>query len=60
VKTDKDGQFRLEGVLPKLIFQLSLRKGRTYYMGEPRIGDKQVGPGKTLELGDVKVRGTQF
>jgi protocatechuate 3,4-dioxygenase beta subunit len=60
VKTDKDGNFRLEGVLPKLIFQLSLRKGRTYYQGEPRIGDRNVGPGKTLELGDVKVRGTQF
>jgi protocatechuate 3,4-dioxygenase beta subunit len=60
VKTDKDGNFRLEGVLPKLIFQLSLRKGRTYYMGEPKIGDKQLGPGKTLELGDVRVRGSQF
>jgi len=60
VKTDKDGRFRLEGVLPKLIFQLGLRQGRTYYQGEPIIGSKQVGAGKTLDLGDVRVRGTQF
>jgi protocatechuate 3,4-dioxygenase beta subunit len=60
VKTDKDGRFRLDGVLPKLIFQLGLRQGRTYYQGEPKIGSKQVGPGKTLDLGDVRVRGTQF
>src|SRR5262249_45321499 len=60
VKTDKDGRFRLEGVLPRLIFQLGLRQGRTYYQGEPRIGYKQVGPGKTLDLGDVRVKGTKF
>jgi protocatechuate 3,4-dioxygenase beta subunit len=60
VKTDKDGHFRLEGVMPRLIFQLGLRKGRTYYQGEPRIGDRNVGPGKMLDLGDVRVRGTQF
>jgi RNA polymerase sigma factor (sigma-70 family) len=60
VKTDKDGRFRLEGVLPKLIFQLSLRQGRTYYQGEPKIGFKQVGPGQTLDLGEVRVKGTKF
>jgi RNA polymerase sigma factor (sigma-70 family) len=60
VKTDKDGRFRLDGVMPKLIFQLGLRKGRTYYTGEPKIGSKQVGAGKTLDLGDVHVKGTQF
>jgi hypothetical protein len=60
VKTDKDGRFRLDGVMPKLIFQLGLRKGRTYYMGEPKIGSKQVGAGKTLDLGDVHVKGTPF
>ncbi|HMF14394.1 MAG TPA: carboxypeptidase-like regulatory domain-containing protein, partial [Gemmataceae bacterium] len=60
VKTDKDGRFRLEGVLPRLIFQLSLHQGRTYFTGDPKIGTKQVGPGKTLDLGDVRVKGSKF
>jgi protocatechuate 3,4-dioxygenase beta subunit len=60
VRTDKDGRFRLKGVLPKLIVQLSLRQGRTYYQGEPKIGFKQVGPGQTLDLGEVRVKGTRF
>jgi RNA polymerase sigma factor (sigma-70 family) len=60
VKTDKDGRFKLEGVLPKLIFHLGLRQGRVYYEGDPKIGAKQVGAGKTLDLGDVHVKGTKF
>jgi RNA polymerase sigma factor (sigma-70 family) len=60
VKTDKDGRFKLEGVLPKLMFYLSLRQGRVYYEGEPKIGAKQVGAGKMLDLGDVHVKGTKL
>jgi RNA polymerase sigma factor (sigma-70 family) len=56
VKSDKDGRFRLDGIMPKLMFQLGLRQGRTYYVGEPKIGDRNVGAGKTLDLGDVHVK----
>jgi RNA polymerase sigma factor (sigma-70 family) len=52
VRTDKDGRFRLEGVVPGLKFGLSLRHGRKYLAGDPRIGPRQVKPGETLDLGD--------
>ena len=52
IHTDKDGQFRIEGVVPGLKFGLSLRHGRKYLAGDPRIGTRQVKPGETLDLGD--------
>jgi RNA polymerase sigma factor (sigma-70 family) len=59
VRTDKDGSFRLTGVLPGLKFYLSLRRERTYFVGVPRIGARQVKPGETLKLGDVRAKGTE-
>jgi hypothetical protein len=60
VVTDKDGAFRLDGVVPGVKFSLSLTKGQQYYVGEPRIGLRQVEAGKTLELGTLTVRGRRF
>jgi protocatechuate 3,4-dioxygenase beta subunit len=56
VRTDRDGGFRLEGLVPGLKFGLSIRQGRTFLVGEPRIGLKEVGAGKTLDLGDIRTR----
>jgi protocatechuate 3,4-dioxygenase beta subunit len=59
VQTDKDGRFRLEGVIPDSSFLLELSKGRTRLIGEPRMGHKQVASGKLLDLGDLRVRPSQ-
>jgi RNA polymerase sigma factor (sigma-70 family) len=55
-RTDKEGRFRIEGVVPGVKFGLSLRQGRIYLAGEPRIGLRQVKPGETLELGDIHTK----
>ena len=57
VVTVADGSFKLDGVVPGVKFYLSLNKGRTYYVGEPKIGLRQAEAGKTLELGTLPVRG---
>jgi hypothetical protein len=55
-RTDKAGRFRIEGVVSELKFPLNLRKERTFFVGEPRLGVKQIKPGETLDLGDVRVK----
>jgi RNA polymerase sigma factor (sigma-70 family) len=52
IRTDKDGRFRLDGVVPEVKFSLSLRQGPTFLVGKPRIGVKNVQTGQTLDLGD--------
>jgi hypothetical protein len=54
VRTDKEGRFRWEGVVPNQKFYLGLRDGRMYLDSEPRRHPKQVEPGATLDLGDVR------
>jgi hypothetical protein len=56
IRTDKEGRFRVEGIVPQVKFTVNITKGRTYFVGEPRIGVKQVKPGETLDLGDVRVK----
>jgi RNA polymerase sigma factor (sigma-70 family) len=58
--TDKDGAFRIEPIVPGVKFGLSLTKGQMYFQGEPRIGQKEVKPGQTLELGSLTVKGRRF
>jgi RNA polymerase sigma factor (sigma-70 family) len=55
-RTDKDGRFRIEGIIPEVKFTLSITQGRTFLIGEPLIGARQVKPGETLDLGDVRVK----
>lgn len=55
--TDGEGRFRVDEILPGVKFYLSMNKGRTYFVGEPRIGLRQVEAGKVLELGALKVKG---
>ena len=56
VVTAADGSFQLDGVVPGVKFYLSLSKGRTYYVGEPKIGLRQAEAGKTIDLGTLPVR----
>jgi hypothetical protein len=55
VRTDPDGRFRLDGIVPDEKFALSLQKGSTSLVGKPRIGTKDVKSGATLDLGPVTV-----
>jgi hypothetical protein len=57
--TAADGTFKVDGVVPAVKFYLSLMKGRTYYVGEPKIGLRQADAGKTLELGTLPVKAQQ-
>lgn len=59
VRTDKDGRFRFEGIVPELKFTLGIGRGGTIFLGEPPIGVKQVKSGETLDLGDVRVKPAQ-
>ena len=56
IRTDKNGRFRLEGIVPGMQFMLSIYQERTFLDGEPRIGERQVKPGETLDLGAVRVK----
>jgi RNA polymerase sigma factor (sigma-70 family) len=56
VRTDKEGRFRFEGIVPELKFQLGIIRGETIFLGEPPIGTRQVKAGATLDLGDVRVK----
>jgi RNA polymerase sigma factor (sigma-70 family) len=56
VRTDADGRFRLEGLVPDAKFGVGISKGKTFLVGEPRIGLRQVKPGATLDLGDFRTR----
>jgi RNA polymerase sigma factor (sigma-70 family) len=56
IRTDKDGRFRLEGIMPDVQFMLHFSQGRTFFGGEPPIGVRQVKPGETLDLGAIRVK----
>jgi RNA polymerase sigma factor (sigma-70 family) len=56
IRTDKEGRFRLEGIVPDVQFTLNIYRGRTFFVGEPGIGARQVKQGQTLDLGDVCVK----
>ncbi len=55
-KTDKDGRFSLGYVIPGIDIGVQTRKGDAYYGGEPKIGEHKVEPGKTLDLGERKLK----
>jgi RNA polymerase sigma factor (sigma-70 family) len=55
-RTDADGRFRLEGLIPDAKFGLGISKGKTFLVGEPRIGLREVKSSATLDLGDVRTK----
>jgi hypothetical protein len=52
-RTDKEGRFRLEGVVPGLSMGLGFRKGRHGLVPEKQTEVTAPESGKTLDLGDV-------
>jgi RNA polymerase sigma factor (sigma-70 family) len=57
VQTDKNGRFRWEGMIPGLkLFKASIYRGRTYMTAVPWQPPKQLAPGQTLDLGDLRVK----
>jgi RNA polymerase sigma factor (sigma-70 family) len=56
VHTDADGRFRLENIVPDFKFGLYITKDQALLVGQPRIGLRQVGPGATLDLGDIRTK----
>jgi len=57
LKTDAEGRFRVENVLPGERLTLSFQQGDKFF-GGPRITseNRQLGPGEQLELGDLKMK----
>ncbi len=56
VETDKDGRFRLEGIVPGLSMGLGFRKGRQMFVPEKRLELKPVESGQTLDAGDLRTK----
>jgi RNA polymerase sigma factor (sigma-70 family) len=59
VRTDKDGHFRFEGIVPELKFKLGIIRGETIFLGDPPIGVRQAKAGEPLDLGDIRVKPAQ-
>jgi hypothetical protein len=56
VTTDKEGRFTLTGIVGGVKFFLQVSQGTTLYNGEPPVGEKQVESGKTLDIGERKLK----
>jgi hypothetical protein len=56
VRTDRDGRFRLDGLIPEMSFVLAFHKGRDFLVREPTPPTTRVRSGATLDLGDLRVK----
>jgi hypothetical protein len=54
VRTDKDGRFRMAGVIPDSKVTMLLIRGRRNLNAEAWASPKQVAVGQTLDVGDVR------
>jgi hypothetical protein len=55
-RTDKDGRFRLEGVVPGLKFDIGFSKGQGLLIGETKAERRPLTPGAARDLGEVRVK----
>ncbi|HEY7312762.1 MAG TPA: sigma-70 family RNA polymerase sigma factor [Gemmataceae bacterium] len=55
-RTDKEGRFRLEGIVPGLSLELGFVKGRQMLVPQTRREIKPPESGKTLDLGDMRIK----
>jgi RNA polymerase sigma factor (sigma-70 family) len=58
-RTDKDGRFTLDGIVPGLPIYLQTHRGEQYYAGKPRIGLLKLKAGEARHLGDRKLEVAQ-
>jgi RNA polymerase sigma factor (sigma-70 family) len=58
-RTDKDGRFRLEGLVPGQAFHIRLQRARMAVVLEGNTLENRVESGSTLKLGDLHQRLTQ-
>jgi RNA polymerase sigma factor (sigma-70 family) len=58
-RTDKEGRFRLEGIVPGLKMQFVFRKGRQALAPEKPLHVKALASGKKLDLGDIRTKPRQ-
>jgi RNA polymerase sigma factor (sigma-70 family) len=56
VRTDKQGRFVLEAVVPDEKFALGIRRLGAYLDGGPRTRGLQIKTSQTLDLGDIRVK----
>ncbi len=57
-RTDKEGRFRLEMIVPGLrVVNLRLLKGRQIFESQPRLLEiKPLQSGQTLDVGDIRTK----
>jgi hypothetical protein len=57
VQTDKEGRFRLEGIVPGLMMKLGFRnKGQQMLVPEKQLEVQPLESGKTLDLGELRTK----
>ncbi|HLN28867.1 MAG TPA: sigma-70 family RNA polymerase sigma factor [Gemmataceae bacterium] len=56
LRTDDNGRFRLEGIVPGLEFELAIARDRQRLGPETRSHPKAVKASSTLDLGDIRVK----
>jgi RNA polymerase sigma factor (sigma-70 family) len=54
VRTDNDGRFRIEGVVPGLKVSLIVRMGSGAALSKSPLGPQEVKPGATLDVGEFR------
>jgi RNA polymerase sigma factor (sigma-70 family) len=59
VQTDRDGRFRVEGVVPGEAFALQLTQQFMLLRMESKVEGVTLQPGETKDLGEVKTKGTE-
>jgi hypothetical protein len=55
-RTDKEGRFRLDGIVPGLAMELGFVKGRQMLVPQERREVTPPESGKTLDLGEIRVK----
>ncbi len=58
-RTDKDGRFRVEAVVPGLALDLGFLKGRQRLVPQPRLNIKPLQSGHTHDVGDIRTKPRQ-
>ena len=59
IKTDAEGRFQIDGLVPGLEFSLEMRKNRKFFVGGSQVGGLKVEPGQARDLGDLKVKSSE-